>query len=185
MKVIAGLVLGMLAVCGIGAGAVALGLIPSPITAPQRNVQGLPPLKPLAQSNVADISVTLSERYLNQQLARGVAQDAQVSNTQMDLHANNLANISATVQVNSLLRVTPNISLQLGTANGRIVINVLQVNVGGFGVPSSLIEPQIQQLKQNTENDLNGQLIVLQNSTGLKLQTLSTTENSLTLEFGQ
>jgi hypothetical protein len=101
------------------------------------------------------------------------------------LHANNLANVSATVQVNSLVRVTPNISLQLGVANGRIVINVLQVNVGGFGVPSSMIEPQIQQLKQNAEDDLNTQLAVLQNATGLKLQTLSTTENSLTLEFAQ
>ena len=67
--------------------------------------------------------------------------------------------------------------------NGQIVVHVQNVNVGGFGVPGSLIEPQINQMKQNAETNLNTQLEKFTASSGLKLQALSTTENSLSLFF--
>lgn len=187
MKIIAGCLVGILALVGLGAGAVAMGLVNVPFFPTATGVQGSPALQPLnAQTaNNADMIVTLSERYLNRQLAAGLPSGGQISNVQLDVHENNRADINATAQVNNFFTVRPKVSMLLRVQNGQIVIDIQSVDVGGFGIPSSLIEPQIAQLKQQAESQLNAQLANLATSSGLKLQDLSTTENSLTLDFVQ
>lgn len=196
MKAIVGIVLGIVALLGIAGGAVATGVVRLPFSAPQTNVaaqlraqvpatvQSSPPLQPaVAQSSdSADMVVTLSERFLNRKIVEGMPQGGEVSNPQIDIHANALADFTATVRT-GFLTVTPRASVQLSVKNGRIVIDVLKVDVGGFGVPSSMIQPQIDELKATAETELNQQFADLEKSTGLKLQSLSTTENSLTLYF--
>jgi hypothetical protein len=46
-----------------------------------------------------------------------------------------------------------------------------------------LIEPQIAQIKTTAETELNRQFASMQAATGLKLQSLTSTEGSLTLSF--
>lgn len=125
---------------------------------------------------------TLSESDLNQQLTRNLPQDGTVSNVHLDLHEGNTANVSATVRVNSLT-LQPDASVQVVVTDGRIAIDVLQVNVGGFGVPRSMIEPQIADLKTMAETELNKQLATLETNSGLKLRAITTTEDSMTLYF--
>lgn len=198
MRVIAGALLALIAFMGICAGAVALGFITIPLLSPETQEQSNPPLQPIptqlstisdtAQSTTdpdADLTLTVSERYLNRQLSQGLPQDGAVQDTRLDLHANNLADVLATVEVNSSLTVRPKLSLALSIQNGRMVINVQQIDVGGFDVPQSWIEPQIAALKQTTEREFNRQFTDLEKSSGLKLLSLSTSENTLTLHFVQ
>lgn len=183
MKVVL-VVVGIVVVALLCGGVFLSGLFPGATPAPQTSVESSP-LQPLpAQApETADMTVTLSERYFNTQLAQGLPQGGQVANAQIDLHANNQANVTATIQLNSAVRLTPDAAVQLNVQNGRIVFDVTKVDVGGFGVPNSLIEPQIAQLKQTAENQLNTQLAELERSMGLTLESMSTTENSLTLFF--
>lgn len=189
MKVLFTLVVGAIAVCGLLGGAVLAGIIHVPSGAVsnfQAQLPTLPALQPLpAQaSDTSDMTITLSERFLNNRIAIGVPSTAQISNAQLDLHAGNLADFSATVNT-GFINVNPKATVLLSVRNGRIVLDVQKVDVGGFGVPSSLIQPQIDQLKQTAETALNNEFAQLQASTGLTLQALSTTENSLTLYFAQ
>ncbi len=185
MKIITGIIVGIVALVGIGGAAIATGIVRAPFSAPQTNIQAAPPLQLLlAQTpNNADMSVTLSERFLNKQIIKGIPNTGEISNAQLDLHAGDLADVTATVQVNRLLTVQPKISVKLAVQNGRIVIEVQRVDVGGIGIPDSLIQAQVAQLKQTAEEELNKQFAELEKSTGLKLHSLSTTENSLTLYF--
>jgi hypothetical protein len=196
VKVIVGILLGIVALLGIAGGAIATGIVRLPYSAPQTNVaaqvqaqvpvtvQSAPPLQPaVAQSSDGvDMVVTLSERFLNRKVVEGMPQDGEVSNPQIDLHTNSLADFGATVKT-SFLTVTPQASVQLSVKNGRVVIDVLKVDVGGLGVPSSMIQPEIDRLKATAESELNKQFADLDKTTGLKLYSLSTTENSLTLYF--
>lgn len=183
MKVFIIVLGGIIAFC-VGAGAVVTRVLPVSIAGIETNVQGSPALQPLTQtSNEPDMTITLSERYLNRQMTQSMPGSAQ-SQPSIDLHVNNLADVSSTVRA-GFLTLRPKASVSFSVVNGRIVITVLRVDVGGFGVPNSLIEPQINSLKQNAETELNKQFANLQTTSGLKLQSLSTTENSLTVVFSQ
>ena len=184
MRAVGTVVLGIFAFIGIVACALGANAVVAPTATPQINVQGAPlqPAPAQATDN-ADMTVTLSERYMNNNIARGLAQGGSVESAQLDIQSNAVVVIDAVMQVNSQLRLSPRVTTQLTAENGRIVVNVQNVNVGGFGVPSSLIEPQINQMKQNAETNLNTQLEKFTASSGLKLQALSTTENSLSLFF--
>jgi hypothetical protein len=185
VKALLVVIVGIFTFLCVGGVALATGVMQLPSTALQTNIQASPPLQPLnAQvANAPDMTVTLSERYMNLQMTKSMTNSAE-SNPQIDLHANNLADVSSTVRA-GFLTVRPKASVSFAVQNGRVVISVLRVDVGGFGVPSSLIEPQINSLKQNAETELNKQFANLQTTSGLKLQSLSTTENSLTLNFSQ
>lgn len=147
-------------------------------TNPPPTRASLAPTAPNAQS------VSISESDLNQQLNQNLPPGGQVSNVFLDLHAENTASISATIQLNSIT-LQPTASLQAAVVNHRIAITVTRVRVGGFGVPSSMIEPQIADLKNMAERELNAQLEKLEQTTGFKLQAITTTENELRLYFAQ
>ncbi len=192
MKIITAFLFGILAVAGIG-GAAIVGLAPG-MSSPQTRVAGVSVLQALATPTAvltptaadnSDMVITLSERYLNQNIAQGIPQGGQVSNVQLDLHPGNTADLHATLKLNTFVTLQPKLALQLGIANGLVTIDVTSVDVGGFGVPSSLIQPQIDSFKAMASAQLNAQLTAMSQSTGLKLQSLTTTENSLTVSFAQ
>ena len=167
--------------CGFLSGTTTTNPTPTQIvivapTVPPPTSTPVPPTKPNAQS------VTISETDLNQQLNQNLPQGSEVSNVFLDLHPGNTASVRATIRLNSLT-LQPNASLKASVVNNRVSIEVTQVSVGGFGVPSSMIEPQIANLKSMAERELNSQLAKLEAETGYKLQSISTTETGMTLNF--
>lgn len=178
---------------GLLIGALGCGLLSSSVSGPTPTtvilaVPTLPPPTPAPTLPPAAVTVphaqvfTVTESELNQRLNQNLPPDGQVSNVFLDLHPGNTANIRANLRLNSLT-LQPNASLQVAVVNNRIVIDVTQVSVGGFGVPGSMIEPQIANLKSTTEHELNSQLAKVQAETGFKLQSISTTETGMTLSF--
>lgn len=184
MKAIVGIVIGILALVGAGAGAVATGILQLPTATPQTNFQAAPPLQPLTAQPTAvpDMTITLSERFLNKRIGSALPTGGQVSNVQLDLQAGETALVSATLRT-GFLNVNLRATMKLAAQNGRIVIDIGQVDAGGFGVPSSLIEPQVAELKRTAETELNKQFAEMEKTQGVKLRTLTTTDNSLTLFF--
>lgn len=193
MRLVIVIVIGVLVLLCLGGAGIVAGMFlasstasptevmvePSPLPLPTQAAQPIPTQPPVNNEQV----FTITESDLNQQLTQNMPPDGEATNVRLDLHEGNTANVSATLRVNSSLTLQPNALIRFGVANGRVTMDVVQVKVGGFGVPSSMIEPQINALKTNAENELNKQLTAYQDSTGMKLQAVSTTEDSLTLQF--
>lgn len=137
---------------------------------------------PIQPTTPGSQTVTISESDLNQQMNQNLPPGGEISNVVLDLHDGNTASVRATLRLNSLT-LQPNASLKASVANNRVSIEVTQVSVSGFGVPSSMIEPQIANLKNLAERELNSQLAKLEAETGYKLQTIQTTENEMLLYF--
>lgn len=178
MKIIIGVVIGMVAILGLGRLGAA-DVMPRTSAQPQ----GVTQSAPLAQATTGDMNITLSERYLNQQLRVGVPAGGQISNAALDIHPGQVADLSANVQVNSFLNLPVTVNTLFTLANGRVTITVQSVKIGGFGVPNSLVEDQIATLKTNGEAEINRQLAYMEANAGLTMTGLSSTEDSLTLSF--
>lgn len=179
---------GVLGICLLF-GALGCGLLSETTTTsptPTRIVIAAPTLPPTAvlvqPTSPGAQTVSISESDLNQQLNQNLPPGGEVSNVFLDLHEGNTASVRATIRVNSLT-LQPNALLAASVVNNRVSIDVTQVSVGGFGVPSSVIEPQIANLKNMAERELNSQLATLEANTGFKLQSIVTTENEMILYF--
>ena len=183
MKTILVVFVGMLALVGFGACSLGSGIAQSPTAAPPTavpvNRTAVPPAAP-ANGN-AGTDFTLRESDLNQNIAQGLS-GGEISNAHIDIHPGELADVTATISTGGL-NLSPKASVKISVQNGRMVLDVLNVEVGGFGVPSSLIEPQIAQVKQAAETELNKQFDTIRASSGLTLQSVTTNEGSLTLHF--
>ncbi len=186
MKIVKMVALGIVALLGVLGCSVFSGVAENPaptrivIVEPTVTPLPLPTTMPTPAPNAQVFTVTESD--LNQQLGQNLPSDGQVSNVFLDLHPGNVANVSATLRLNSLT-LQPNAAIKVNVANNRISIDVTQVSVSGLGVPGSMIQPQIDNLKALAENQLNRQLETLEQNTGFKLQSVNTTEDSLTLYF--
>lgn len=167
--------------CGLLSGAIESN---PPPTAAIVAVPTLPPhtFAPVAPTLPNAQSVSISESDLNQQLNQNLPPGGEVSNVFLDLHDGNTASVRATLRLNSLT-LQPSAALTAAVVNHRIAIEVTKVSVGGFGVPSSMIEPQIANLKNIAERELNSQLALVEANTGFKLQSIRTTENEIILYF--
>ena len=183
MKVVFVILAGALAFAG--ACAIPFGIGQAPPTVPPTAIVVSPPTQaPSAPSNGNGGTVfTLQESDLNQNIARGLG-SGEISNARIDIHPGERADFTATVNAGGV-SLNPTLSVQFSVQNGRIVIDVLDVNVGGFGVPTNLIEPQIAQLEQTAETELNRQLDQIRANSGLVLQSISTSEDSMMLQFGR
>ncbi len=186
MKFVAGFFVGMLSLAIIAFALLTSGSVAWAQPTPPAGVLASPLFDPQAQTtDTSDMTITLSERYMNRQVGLGVPPSGQVSNVTLDLHSGATADVNATVRVSSFLSLPVKLNLSLTVVGGRIVITVQNVAVGGFGVPTSLVETQISELKTSGERELNRQFAAMEQSAGLKLKSLATTESSLTLSFAQ
>jgi hypothetical protein len=106
MKLIVGFMVGVLVfVVAIAGGVMAVGVPPLDSMAGPALAQAAPPAQATPTPTVApaDMIITLSERFMNQEMAKGVPPGGQIQNPQLDLHAGELADFTALVQVNTFL----------------------------------------------------------------------------------
>ncbi len=78
----------------------------------------------------------------------------------------------------------PDALVELTVVDGHIQLAVVGVNLFGVNIPPALIQQQLGELVQGPEREANGAVQEVTNKTGLKLNALSLTENSLVLTFG-
>jgi hypothetical protein len=141
------------------------------------------PLPPTAVPPTAgENTYVITEQELNAQIAAGVPQGGDISNPRVDLHPGEVADFTADLRTNFGV-LTPRASVRFSVRNGRVVMDVLGVDVGGMALPASLIQPQVDNLKATAEAELNRQLDAIRASGGLTLQSLRTTEDTLTVYF--
>lgn len=177
MKLFAGIIAGILAALTI----VCIGLLLI-----NNNSVSLPSPVGEKLNTTPDMSLTLGERFLNSQVIKAMPNDGTVRNVSLDVHPGNRAEVRATVDVNilgAIVTVNPTAAVTMRVENGRIVISVEKVNVGGVNVPSALVAPQVNKLKATAENELDSQLATIEANTGLRLSAMTSTEDSLIFQF--
>lgn len=182
-----GFILGLLSVMAL-AGVVGAGLVATTRAASSAPITYGAAAPVPAQVQNPDMTITLSERFMNQQLQAGMPSNGDVRDVSLDLHTGNRADVNSSITVSffgSNIDLRPRAALFLSVQNGRVTITVGQIDVGGFGIPSSLVESQAAQLRQTAEQQLNQQLTQFTATTGLKLQSAATSEDSVTLVFSQ
>jgi hypothetical protein len=174
MKLLIGVVLGALVMLCVAGGALLW-------TATSAG----PAAAPAPLQDDADVALVLSERYLSRQVALGIPPSEQIQNPQLDLNEGNTAELSATVRVSSFITARIRVAIAFAARDGRIGITVRNVDLGSLNLPTEMIAPQLREIEQASEGELNRQLQDLEASTGLRLQSLETTEDSLKLNLSE
>lgn len=162
-----------------------------------------PPLAP-PQSFEGEPAVTvlMIESFLNQQLREALAAEtvAEVTNSaqkaprvkiklndatldvQAGQHARFYAQLTATAW-NLPVQLRPIADMVFGLQDGRVKINVTQVQLGGVRVPHALVDHFVSQVVAAAETKLNHSLTQLQRDTRAQLTRIETTEDLMILKF--
>ncbi|HEY8475980.1 MAG TPA: LmeA family phospholipid-binding protein [Chloroflexota bacterium] len=134
------------------------------------------------------VQVTVSETWLNQQVAAATASERRYRNPRVDLRPPDLALVTAEAEVEAAgqrLVIEPTVTLRLQVAQQGLAVHVVSVEVGSLPVPQTLVEQQLAGLEQQVETQLNRTLGERLVGLGLRPLGLETTDNALTLSLGE
>jgi hypothetical protein len=141
------------------------------------------PLAPVSSLGDPDLTVTIKEQYLNEQLRKGLeARGMNAGDLTIDLHAPNRAVAAMSFGVKVLgqsFRVRPLASFHFGVANGTVTFELDNVDVAGFTVPQDIVNQQIGDLQRYADDQLNGELKRVLANTGLHVVGVESTESAL------
>jgi hypothetical protein len=153
------------------------------------NSSDLLPLLPASSVSNPDVTLTVSEQYLNDQLRKGLATSGlKLNNLTVDLHASNRADASMTMSVTVLgqsLNIRPDASLHFGVSNGLVTFDIDKVTVSGFSVPQEVVNQEIGSFKRYGQDQFNAELKRELANTGLQVVGIESTETALTLRLSR
>ncbi len=146
------------------------------------------PLLPASAVSGADVTITASEQFVNDQLRAGLGGGLLGTDLGINLHAPNRADVSATFPVTLLgqsLNVRPKAAMHFGVSNGAITIDLDRVDVAGFNVPQQIIAQQVSNLKRAAEEEINAEIKRALANTGLRVVAVEAEENSLLIKLSR
>jgi LmeA-like phospholipid-binding len=146
-------------------------------------------LFPATVSGDPDLTVTISQSYLNDELRAGLAaRGLNTSELAVKLHAPNQADASMTLNLKLLgqsFSVRPQATFHFGVSQGAIQIVLDRVNVAGFSVPQSVVNQQLGDLQRYAQDQLNAEVERTLANTGLHVIGVETTENDLIVKLAR
>lgn len=146
-------------------------------------------LTPLVSADNPDLTITLSEAYLNAQLRAGVAtRGLDASDLSINLHAPNRADATMTFQttvLNQSISLHPNISFHFGVSKGLVTLAVDKINISGISVPNEIVNQQVARFQRAAEDIFNAEVKRLLANTGLRLVSVEATENVLIIKLAR
>ncbi len=147
------------------------------------------PLFPATTSGDPDLTITIGESYLNDQLRAGLAaQGLNLSDLAVKLHAPNRADATMTLNLRVLgqpITVHPDATLHFGVSNGTITLTLDQVNVSGFSVPQNIVNQQLGDFQRVAQNELNAEAKRILANTGLHIIGVEATESTLIIKLAR
>jgi uncharacterized protein YpmS len=145
------------------------------------------PLLPASSVSNPDLTITISEQYLNDQLRKGLAgRGMKVTDMTVNLHASNRADASMTMSITVLgesINIRPNASIHFGVSNGLVTFDIDKVDVSGFSVPQQVVNQEIGSFKQYGQDEFNAEMKRELANTGLHVVGIESTEGALTLQL--
>ncbi len=145
------------------------------------------PLTPASSVNEPDVTVTIKEQYVNDQVRKAfVAHGMEPGDLTIELHAPNRAEATMSLDLTILgqsLNVRPHTSFHFGVTNGLVTLDVDSVDVSGFRVPQDIVNQQTANFKRFGEDQLNGELKRVLANTGLHVVGIESTEGALVVQL--
>lgn len=146
-------------------------------------------LFPAAGVGDADMTVTIQQPYLNDQLRKGAAtRGMNVSDLSVALHSPNRAEATMSTSVDLLgqsYTLRPHVTFHFGVADGLVSITVDKVDVSGFSVPQDIVNQEMGSFKQYAEDQINSELKRGLGNSGLHVVGIESTEGALTIKLSR
>jgi uncharacterized protein YpmS len=153
------------------------------------NSTDLLPLTPASSVSNPDLTVTIKEQYLNDQLRKGLAaRGMDSSDMTVALHAPNRADATMTMSLTALgqtFKVRPQASFHFVLSNGMVSFELDKVAVSGLGIPQEIVNQQMGTLKSYAENQLNAELRQVLANSGLHIVGIEVTEGALIVKLSR
>lgn len=144
--------------------------------------------RPGGDSAGPDMRITLSERRLAEQMSAALAGDDRYQDPVLDLLPSGRARLAATLPISFLgqqLAVRPSMDLRLAVVDGRVTALPEGMELEGIPLPARVVEAPMNEVSSLVEEQLNAAVGQISGATGLKLSSLTTTDDSLVLDFGR
>ncbi|MGB8643604.1 MAG: LmeA family phospholipid-binding protein [Anaerolineae bacterium] len=147
------------------------------------------PLFPVAPAGAGDVTITIGEAYINDQMRTTLAaRGMNITNPSFDLHAPNRATASgdlAFVVLGAPVTVRPTVNMHFGLSNGQVTFDLDQVSVSGFSVPQNIVNQQVGNFKQAIQDQVNADLKRWLANTGLRIVGVEATETNLIVKLAR
>jgi hypothetical protein len=124
------------------------------------------------------IKVIIQETYIQERLEKEMEINPAYSDPEIDFRAPDQALISFTTRVNTFLKLRPTATVEFSVEDEEVVVDVVRIDVNGMNVPRSLIEGQIDELREEIQLELNN-LTGSLTEADLELVDISATEDAL------
>jgi hypothetical protein len=141
------------------------------------------PAQPVQDSPV--IQIMVQESYINTLVKEALKDNPILSNPVVDLHSGNAASVTVNLQLAGTLSLKPTAMLHFGVVNHRVVIDITEITVQGFAIPTSIIRPQLQTVTDDMEAQINQVVGAMEKETGLELTSLNTSETQLIIGLSE
>jgi uncharacterized protein YpmS len=153
------------------------------------NTSDLVPMPPSPSISDADLTITIRQQYLNDHLRAGLAaRGMNASDLAVILHAQNRAEATMTTALSALgqsITVHPHALFHFGLTNGKITLEIDQVDVSGLAIPQDIVNQQMGTLRQYAEDQLNSEMKRMLANSGLRVVGIQTAEGSLTVQLSR
>lgn len=151
-------------------------------------VASAPTTQDIAPHTTYDVRVLIGERYVNSQMLAALKNDPALQNPTIDVLPPNRARGTATVNLKILgttLSLRPSVLMHFEAVNGRATMTVDSIDLGGFAVPASAIQNDIDRIQKVAEEQINTDIQNAVRGTNLKLSGISATDDSLVIDFNE
>jgi hypothetical protein len=162
-------------------GSAALVSAQQPTPTPAARLQATPAPTQLPEVEPA-IKVIIQETYIQERLEKEMEINPAYSDPEIDFRAPDLALISFTTRVNTFLKLRPTATVEFSVEDEEVVVEVVRIDVNGMNVPRSLIEGQIDELREEIQLELNN-LTGSLTEADLELVDISATEDALVVSL--
>jgi hypothetical protein len=131
------------------------------------------------------IRINVTESYVNTLVKDALKDNPMLSNPVVDLHNGDTASVAVNLQFAGALSLRPTAQLHFTVVNNRVQIEITEITVQGFAIPTSVIRPQLQTVTSDMESQINQVIVAMENETGLELTSLKTTETELIIGLSE
>jgi uncharacterized protein YpmS len=150
------------------------------------------PAGPLAGSNAgatpqdADVSLSVSERRLAQEMAASLANDPYLRDPSFELAPPDSARVTVSASTQFLgqtFQIRPTVQMRFALVDGRVRVVADRMEVGGLPLPERLADIPMREFTEPIERQVNETVRQMEEGSGLELTSVHATENSLVLGF--
>jgi uncharacterized protein YpmS len=134
----------------------------------------------------ADVSLSVSERRLAQEMAASLAGNPNLRDPAFELSPPDRARVTVSAHTQLLgqtVQIRPTVQMRFVLSDGRVQVVAEGMEVAGLPIPDWLADIPMREFTEPIERQVNETVQQMEAGSGLKLTSVSATDDSLVLGF--